>query len=239
MDRLTEFLADPNKSRITKVLAVIDFSGGGPLRVSEIEEASVEAGLRAVKQWNVSQMLKRTDGAATLLPEGWKLTAAGKILLTEDGWKTQTSDVVNLIEDLNVAIAKIKNEDRRSFVREATNCFAANHYRASVVLSWSGAVAVMHDYVLANLLASFSEEAKRQNLTKRDISKTSDLQELKDHSFLQIAYSIGMIDKNQKQELESRRQFRNACGHPSALKLSSRMVSAHLESLLLNVFEKF
>jgi hypothetical protein len=239
MDRLSEFLSGSDLTRTLKLLAIVDFLGGGPLRVSEIEKTALEAGLREAKNWNISQVLKRSGGAVILLPEGWKMTDAGRKQLRSAGWDARPTHIVNLIDDLNDAISKIKREERRIFLREAVNCYAAEHYRAAVVLSWSGAIAVMHDYVVSESLPQFNQEARRQGIIKKDAERISDLQEMKEHAFLQIMSSIGLLDKNQKQELDSRRQFRNACGHPSALRLSNRMVSAHLESLILNVFDKF
>lgn len=239
MDKLAEFIAEPGKSRIDKLFAIIEFAGGGPIRISEIESIGTNAGLREVKAWNVSQTLKRSNGGAILLPEGWKLTEAGRRQLKAAGWEGRPTHIVNLYDDLNDAISKIKNEERRSFLREAMQCYANEHYRSAVVLSWSGAVAVMHDYIFAKSLMQFNQEARRQGMIKRDIEHVSELQDVKDFFLLQVANSIGLLDKNQRVELDARRQFRNACGHPSALRIRERMVSAHLESLILNVFDRF
>jgi hypothetical protein len=66
-----------------------------------------------------------------------------------------------------------------------------------------------------------------------------DLANLKEYDFLQILQSMSVIGKSVKDELEGCLKFRNGCGHPNSLKIGESRVSAHIESLMLNVFSKF
>jgi hypothetical protein len=48
-----------------------------------------------------------------------------------------------------------------------------------------------------------------------------------------------VIGKNTKQQLQHILQMRNACGHPSALKVDRRGAAYALEALALNAYQLF
>lgn len=48
-----------------------------------------------------------------------------------------------------------------------------------------------------------------------------------------------MIGRNAKTELEACLKLRNACGHPKTLKIAESRCAAHIEVLVLNVFDVF
>jgi len=47
------------------------------------------------------------------------------------------------------------------------------------------------------------------------------------------------MGKNVKTELEGCLKLRNGCGHPNSLVVGENKVSAHIETLMQNVFAKF
>jgi hypothetical protein len=57
--------------------------------------------------------------------------------------------------------------------------------------------------------------------------------------FLDRLAGIGIIGKNVKVQLVHGLSLRNGCGHPNSLKVGANTVAAHIEMLLLNVFDKF
>jgi hypothetical protein len=63
---------------------------------------------------------------------------------------------------------------------------------------------------------------------------------MKEHDFLDVLETIGVMGKNVKQALQNQcLGMRNACGHPNSLKISENNVAAHLDTLVLNVYSKF
>uniref|UniRef100_UPI001C09C1CE hypothetical protein n=1 Tax=Acinetobacter baumannii TaxID=470 RepID=UPI001C09C1CE len=62
---------------------------------------------------------------------------------------------------------------------------------------------------------------------------------MKEAEFLDRIAAIGMIGKNVKAQLLAGLNLRNGCGHPNSLKVGANAVAAHIEMLLLNVFDKF
>jgi hypothetical protein len=60
-----------------------------------------------------------------------------------------------------------------------------------------------------------------------------------EYESLQVISAISVIGRNVKQGLEGALRLRNGCGHPNSLRVADVQVAAHIEVLLLNVFEKF
>ncbi len=66
-----------------------------------------------------------------------------------------------------------------------------------------------------------------------------DLGRMKESDFLERIATIGMVGRNVKTQLVVGLNLRNGCGHPNSLKVGANTVAAHIEMLLLNVFDKF
>ena len=112
-------------------------------------------------------------------------------------------------------------------------------YRASVVLSWVGAVSLLYDYVISNKLKEFNDEALKRDPKWKIANTQEDLSRLKEYEFLQILVSISALGKSVKDELENCLKLRNGCGHPNSLRIGESRVAAHIETLMLNVFAKY
>jgi hypothetical protein len=147
--------------------------------------------------------------------------------------------VKTVAADVRKHLATIPSMDAREFISEAISCFEHGQLRAAVVLSWVGAMSVMHDHVVKNVLASFNAEARRRDARWRDARNSDELGRLKEHDFLDVLEAVGSIGKNVKQVLQNQcLNLRNACGHPNSLKISDNNVAAHLDTLILNVYSK-
>ena len=137
---------------------------------------------------------------------------------------------------LRALLPKIKDNKTRGFLDEAVACAELSLSRAAIVLSWVGAVSVLYDHVVSKHLAAFNSEAIRRDPKWRPAKTADDLSRMKDYEFLQVLEAISVIGKNTKHELEMCLKLRNACGHPSSLKVGPNKVAAHVEMLALNVF---
>ena len=126
-----------------------------------------------------------------------------------------------------------------AFVEEAVQCFEAHLYRAAVVLSWVGAVSVLYNHVLTNHKASFNSAAAKKNPKWKPANSSDDLTRMKEADFLEVCESASIIGKSVKQELQTALTFRHGCGHPHSLKLGEHRVSAHIESLVLNIYSQY
>lgn len=135
---------------------------------------------------------------------------------------------------------RIVSAQTRSFVAEALNCANSGSPRAAILMSWIGAVALLQDYVFANKLKEFNTDATANGVLKRPATAIEDLRGIsKESHFLDCLQRISVIDQAVKRGLKRCLDRRNDAGHPSEIKFSDAAVADHLETLILNVFQKF
>ena len=210
-----------------------------PSQVAAIKARGREAGLRAIEKWNLSGILRRTNGLAINTPAGWELSDAGKQHLRILGVTKVSPAAVQVATDLRALLDKITDADTRAFVEEAIECYELEFYRSAVVMSWLAAVHVLKNEVLQKHLAAFNAEARKSDPKWRDAKTADDIGLMKEVFFLDRISAISLIGKNVKDELQKCLRLRNSCGHPNSLKIGANVVANHLEILLLNVFNRF
>jgi hypothetical protein len=146
---------------------------------------------------------------------------------------------VQVATDLRAELPRIVNDNTRLFVEEAIKCYEAELYRSAIVMSWLGAIDVLHNYVHQNHLAAFNAEARRIDGRWREARTTDDLGRMKDADFLDRIATISVVGNNVKKELKNCLDRRNGCGHPNSLRIGANTAAHHIEILLLNVFKVF
>ena len=238
-DHLKDLLHQQNISQQDTLLLCLGVNVNSPKQVRDIKSLAHNAGLRKVKNWNVSMILKRTDGLAIRTNNGWELTSKGKKRVVTLAGSVINTPIQKIATELRVHLLKINNEQTLAFLDEAIKCYEIKLYRAAVVLTWIGAVSVLYDHVLNNKLNEFNTEAKRRNSKWKTAKNKDDLAQMKEYDFLQNIKAISVIGKSVKDELEICLKFRNGCGHPNSLKAGEARVSAHIETLILNIFSVF
>lgn len=224
-------------SKLDKVLLVLA-TQDQPIAVAKINEISEAAGFRAMRKWNVSATLGSSKGRA-IRTTGWELTDAGKLHLRDLGVSTISPAAMQVAVDLRNYLSDITEEQTRVFVEEAIKCHEAELYRSAIVMSWLGAVDVLQKHVHKNHLAAFNAEAKRVNGKWKPANSQDDIGKMGEGDFLDRIEAVSIIGKNVKSQLKGCLDLRNGCGHPNSLKVSVNKSAAHIETLLLNVFQKF
>ncbi|HEY0075540.1 MAG TPA: hypothetical protein VGB77_15690 [Abditibacteriaceae bacterium] len=226
-------------SRKDKILVILSSEVDKPKTTNEIKQIAVSSGLRTAKKWNIASILVSAKGQAIHTSEGWILTTDGKNYLTTQNLLGPCL-VKNVAADLRQHITTISDVNTKHFLQEAIGCLEADLFRAAVVFSWVGAIALLYEQVIQHHLIAFNTEAKRRDARWRDAVTSDDLARMKEHDFLDVIEAISIIGKNVKQELQNNcLKLRNACGHPNSLKIGQRRVAAHIEILIQNVFSKF
>jgi hypothetical protein len=224
------------RSRKEQALCCLALSPAEPRSVSDVRAIALRTGVKGARSWNVADTLARLDGLAIRTDSGWELTKSGRQEVVKlSGASVQpraASSLRQLLQGLSSGHVK-------SFVEEAVGSVEAGHFRAAVVLSWVGAMAVLYELVLSKHLTDFNAEAKRRNAKWKEARTADDLARMTEYDFLQTIESVSIIGKNVKAELEACLKLRNGCGHPSSLKVAAHRVSSHVEVLVLNVFAKF
>ncbi|AEI93363.1 hypothetical protein RLO149_c013620 [Roseobacter litoralis Och 149] len=173
-------------------------------------------------------------------PDGWELTDAGKMHLRNMGVSKVSPAAMQVAVDLRAHLDNITDSQTRDFVEEAIKCHEAELYRSAIVMSWLGAMDVLHKHVHANHLAPFNAEAFRIAGKKWKKAVTADdLGKMGESDFLDRLEGLSIIGKNAKAQLKAALDLRNGCGHPNSLHVGPNKSAAHIETLLQNVFSKF
>ena len=209
-----------------------------PTKVADLRRRAATAGLRMNDSWNPASSLGRSKGFAIRVPEGWELTESGRAHLRNLGVASLSPAAVKVAADLRAHLHKIQNATTKAFVEEAIKCHEAQLNRSAIVMSWLSAVDLLYRVVVKRHLSTFNINAKSFSAKWKEAKSEDDLGRMGESDFLDRIAAIGVIGKNQKTELKKALDLRNGCGHPNSLKIGPNVVAAHLELLLLNVFEK-
>jgi len=225
-------------TRLDKLLLILA-TQTNPVSVAKIKEIAVAAGFRTAKNWNFSAILSASKGKA-VNTRGWEITNEGKLHLRSLGVSKISPAAMQVAVDLRAHLDKVSDAETQIFVEEAIKCHEAELYRSAIVMSWLGAMDVLHKYVYANHLAEFNAEASRVMGKKWKVAKTpDDLGKMGESDFLNQIERLSIVGKNVKAQLRIALNLRNGCGHPNSLKVSVNKSAAHIETLLENVFQEF
>lgn len=242
-DALKDLLAQASLDRKEKLLLCLAVDPSRGKAVREIEGLATRAGLRKAKDWNISAILSSAAGLAVRTASGWELTGPGTEFVSKLAGPLLNSPIPKVASSLRTHLVKVQDAHTQRFVEEAIVCFENRQYRAAVVLSWVGAVALLYDNVVKNHLASFNAEAtaRTQNSKNpwRQAKTADDLARMKESEFLVVLDAISVIGKSVRQQLEKALDLRNGCGHPNSLAIAENTVASHIEILILNVFSQF
>lgn len=241
-DALRDILSQ-DLSNTDKILVCLAVDSEKAKAIKDIVTLAFSSGLRAVKKWNVSNILSRSPKLAARTADGWTLTSAGSEHVATVAGPLVASPIPRVAGSLRVHLSRIAAMDTQRFVEEAVCCFEVRQYRAATVLAWVGAVSLLYDAVLVKHLSAFNAEAaSRYAGTKQPwtAAKTrDDLAKLKESEFLLLLEKCSIIGKSIRAELEKCLTLRNGCGHPNSLKIADHAVASHIEILILNVYSQF
>ena len=235
---LKTFLHQSNIKQLDRLLLILA-SMNKSCQIKDMRDCARSAGLR-FPATNLSQSLRNSKGLAIRTPQGWEITDTGKQHLRDLGFTTKISPGARQVAtELRTHLPNIKDEDTRSFVEEAIKCYEAELYRSAIVMSWIGAVAVLHSHIHAKHMEAFNREAKRVDPKWNEAKTKDDLGKMKETDLLERIVTLSLMGKDVKRELKRCLDLRNSCGHPNSLHISSNTAAHHIEILLLNVFKKF
>lgn len=240
LEQLKQAVHKKGLTKTDTVLLCVAAAGGKSASTAAVRKIAVSAGVKGSNKINVSAHLSAAEDKVFKSPEGWELTEAGRLhVATLAASSISVSPAANEAQELRKLLPKLANEDARAFLSEAIVCAEQSLFRAAVVLSWVGALAILHDEIISKHLAAFNAEAVRRDGKWKAAKNADDLGKMKEASFLEIIDHLSIIGKNVRQELESCLRLRNSCGHPNSLKIGANRVAAHLETLALNIFAIF
>jgi hypothetical protein len=236
-EQLKQALHQKGLTKTDVALLCVAAGGGSEVSTATVRTLAIDAGVKRAKKINFSAHLSASEDKVFKTPRGWELTAVGQQNVAAlAGRVLSASPAAKQAHELRSLLPKVKNEDARSFLTETIVCAEQSLFRAAVVLSWVGAVALLHDAAVRKHLTAVNAEGARRDPKWKPVKSANDLGCMKESAFLEIAHAVGLIDKNVKQELDACLKLRNSCGHPNSLKIGTNKVAAHLETLALNVY---
>ena len=240
LEQLKQAVHRKSVTKTDAALLCVATAGAQAVTTGVVRKLAGEAGVKGAKTINFSAHLSSAEDKVFKTPQGWELTDDGRTYIAELAAKElSASPAAAEAKSLRILLPKLKNDDARAFLAEAIVCAEQSLLRAAVVLSWVGAVALLHDHMVAHHLVAFNTEALKRDQKWKPAKTTDDLGRMKEATFLEIAEAVSVIGKNVKQELDICLKLRNGCGHPSSLKIGPNKVAAHLEILALNVYAVF
>lgn len=241
LDEAKKVLHGPKLSSRDQLMVLLAIEPVGPMQVQKIKERCAAAGLPKLAKMNISDILASANGVVARTLHGWELQQPGILRVREIAQKANVNLVVtHASQSLRGHADSVSDPLTKSFVVEAITCFEAHQYRAAVVFSWAGAVALLHGYVFSRKLSEFNAEAVRRDSKWKSAKQQDDLGRMKERDFLDVCEVIGVIGKNVKQILQNEcLMLRNACGHPNSASIAENSVAAHIEKLIKNVFSRF
>jgi hypothetical protein len=240
LEQLKQAVHRKNVTKTDVALLCVAAAGAKEASTVTVRKLAIEAGVKGAKTINFSAHLNAAEDKVFKGPKGWELTDIGrKYVAGLAAQEMAASPAATEAQSLRALLPKLKNDNAREFLTEAIVCAEQSLFRAAVVLSWVGAMALLHDYAVSKHLANFNAEALKRNPKWKPAKSTDDLGKMNEAAFLEIAATISMIGKNVKNELDTCLKLRNSCGHPNSLKIGPNKVAAHLETLTLNVYAAF
>lgn len=224
-----------------QLLIVLAINSVEPLPVQKIKERCIAVALPKLAKKNISDILGTSAGYVARAALGWELQQPGILRVRELAQQANINLVVtHSSRSLRGHADSVVDSLTKSFVMEAITCFEARQYRAAVVFSWAGAVALLHKHVYSKKLSEFNAEAARRDSKWRAAKQQDDLGRMKEHDFLDVCEAIGIMGKSVKQILQNEcLMLRNVCGHPNSASIAENSVAAHIEKLIKNVFSRF
>jgi hypothetical protein len=223
-----------------KVLILLAIDPTAGVQVAEMKDRAAKAGWPAGARLNISLILSRSGGLAIRTSTGWELSDAGRHYLVGVAAVLPKHAVIKKTSSLlRQHLNSIADPLTKAFAEEAVVCFEAEQYRAAVVFSWAGSIALLHKRVFDQHLPAFNTEALLRDKKWKDAKQQDDLGRMKEKDFLDMCEFLGLVGKNVKQTLGECLNLRNGCGHPNSLQIAEHSVASHIERLIMNVYSKF
>lgn len=214
---------------------------GNHLSARNVQSIALAHGVKQITSWNVPRTLTSAyeKGFAVKMPEGWTLTSSGRRYVRDTYLPNDPISTREVAVVLRNHLDKISKPDTREFLAEAIGCLEADLKRSAVVMSWVGAISILYDYVITYRLADFNARAKELKRDWKTAVTKDDLTKMREEEFLDILGYLSIVGPNVKEELKNRLRLRNSCGHPNSYKVGKHQVEAHIEFLILNIYERF
>ena len=246
-DQLTAWITSHKLSEVEAAIRIIWYihriDGQADVRYVDVFDFFA---MQSIGHPNRSRLKTRLASDRRVLRSGGKGGVRLRVLALNDldnelgAAKAHVHPTAPLIKSLEAQASKLAEAQTRSFVQEAIQCIRNDTPRAAIIMSWCGAMSVLQQYVYDRELDAFNVDALQNGILRSSAKSLADMRDIsKESHFLESLARISIIDGATKRTLKRCLDRRNDVGHPSEVRLSDAAVADHLESLILNVFERF
>lgn len=149
--------------------------------------------------------------------------------------------ISDAIPYLKKVISKVSVENQRIFMAESISCLHVDARRATIIMTWSGAIGHLYDYIIMHKLVEFNDALHNRNdrHSNLTISNKDDFSDIKDSVFLETCRSAHIITNDVRKILDEKLGIRNTCAHPSNIEVHPSKVVNFVEDLIDNVILKY
>ena len=153
------------------------------------------------------------------------------------------SFLTSAVPYLEKTLSKIADSTQKDFLAEAVACLGVDAKRATILMTWAGAIAHLYDYILKDVkrLADFNQALSKRNdkHKKLSVSVYDDFTELPEAVFIEVCRSAKIISNDVRKILVEKLGIRNTCAHPSGVEVHKTKVVNFIEDTVDNVIVKY
>lgn len=136
------------------------------------------------------------------------------------------------IEDLEKLVFTLTNTDEIEYLMEAISCFRVGALKAGIVFSWAAAARFLQNKCIEKGYKQINIALHKLNPGAKQIKVIEDFETIKDLTLLSISFTMKIISKHQKSQLENNLDLRNHCGHPSSYVPEINKAKAFIEDIV-------
>jgi hypothetical protein len=177
----------------------------------------------------------------------------GKYIKSKTGYRLERSvhdeikQVVNnepkkvqVSQQLNDLVPKIKDSQEKAFLLEALNCYRVEAYRAAIILVWILAVDHLQKYIFGQKLNDFNSAlAKNPDKKVQKIVNYDDFSDLSEVKFIELMRSAGIISNDVRKILDEKLGTRNSAAHPSGIVFTGHKTTEFALDIVNNILLKY
>lgn len=138
-------------------------------------------------------------------------------------------------------VSKVWEENQQKFIAEAVSCLGVDARRATIIMTWIGAINHLHGYILEQKLCDFNNALHKRSdkYSQITIKGKDDFLDIRESTFVEICRSARIISNDVRKILDEKLGIRNTCAHASSVEIHPSKVVNFVEDLVDNVILKY
>jgi len=138
--------------------------------------------------------------------------------------------------------ARIASPEEHAFLKEATDCYRVQAFRATMIMVWILVVHHLERFIFnsSSALSQFNAAlARNPDKRVKSISKPEDFSDLSESKLIELMRAADLISNDVRKLLDEKLGVRNSAAHPSDLVFDGHKATEFSADLIQNVLLKF